>query len=137
MGIVAAFTVAKTASGWDDVGEWPFVTLSSFQERTHATRRLSLALQIGKAPIVSADQRAEWEYYCTNTSLWLDEAIQYQEERNTMELDTRLHVPVSPGDALNLSSGMATHIFDFGFGESELARTSPDRNFYLPLYQVM
>ncbi|KAL7560177.1 hypothetical protein ACA910_016606 [Epithemia clementina (nom. ined.)] len=139
IGAVGALVVANVAHGVDHFREWPFVTLSSFQQRSDATKRLSLALQTCVAPIVTRENRAEWEFFSNNSSLreeWFTDGIDYQVERGSMQLDTRTRIPVAPGEDLDLSSGVGSRIFHYGFEEGDEAHVSSDKDMYLPVYQI-
>ncbi|KAL7566017.1 hypothetical protein ACA910_011036 [Epithemia clementina (nom. ined.)] len=139
LGAAGALVVANVAHGVDHFRKWPFVTLSSFQQRSDATKRLSLALQTCVAPLVTRADRIEWEYFSNNSTLseeWFKQGIEYQEQRGTMKFDTRTHIPVAPGEDLDLSRGVGNRIFEFGFGEGDQARVSPDNDMFLPIYQI-
>ena len=56
MEAAGSLVVALVAHG-QDVGNWPFVTLSSFQQRAHTVKDLSGALYLGFNPVVSALHR--------------------------------------------------------------------------------
>lgn len=42
---------------------WPFVTLSSFQQRSSTARSLSKALFVSINPFILHSEREEWEKY--------------------------------------------------------------------------
>ena len=71
---ISSLGVASIAHGVDhDSQRWPYVTLSSFQQRAYTARKQSLALYIHVNPRVELDQREEWESY-TGThpdSVWM------------------------------------------------------------------
>ena len=52
---------------------WPFVSLSSFQERSATARKQSLALYVHVNPRVDLDQREEWESFTAINpdSIWM------------------------------------------------------------------
>lgn len=70
---ISALGVAMTAHGRDHAKEWPWVTLSSFQERASTALAQSGALYVHVNPRVRADQRDEWEIYSATSedSEWL------------------------------------------------------------------
>lgn len=63
MGAVSGLGVAIIAHGVDHFRDWPFVTLSSFQQRSGNVRALSKALFVSIAPRVRLDQFEEWDSY--------------------------------------------------------------------------
>ena len=51
---------------------WPFITVSSFQQRAATVRTLSNSLYIGLYPVVEEIHRDEWESYSAiNKNLWM------------------------------------------------------------------
>ena len=72
MEAIGALGVAYTAHGLDHDSEWPFVTLSAFQQRATSTRKLSNALFVTVAPYVSDAQQIQWENFVAgNDSAWM------------------------------------------------------------------
>ena len=72
IGAIASLALATVAHGVDHSRDWPFVTLSSFQQRATKARSLSNALFIAIAHSVTAENRIEWEDFVTETdSLWM------------------------------------------------------------------
>jgi hypothetical protein len=69
---ISALAVAVIAHGIDHSRDWPFVTLSSFQERSSTARKLADALFVSISPIVSGKNREEWEIFVTSEdSYWM------------------------------------------------------------------
>ena len=55
-----------------NVISWPFVTISSFQQRAATVRKLSSSLYIGFYPVVEGYQRTEWESYSAKEkNVWM------------------------------------------------------------------
>jgi hypothetical protein len=72
LGAISAVGVATIAHGVDHARFWPFVTLSSFQQRCATARSLSDALFVSINPFVNESQRIEWEeYVVSNDSYWM------------------------------------------------------------------
>jgi hypothetical protein len=63
VGSLGPLRVAYTAVARDTGVQWPFVTLSSFQQRASTAKRLSGGLQLGVFPIVEDEDRADWESF--------------------------------------------------------------------------
>jgi hypothetical protein len=63
LGAVSSVGVAAIAHGVDHTRTWPFVTLSSFQQRSATARSLSDALYVHINPIVEEEDRAAWEEF--------------------------------------------------------------------------
>lgn len=65
-GVVSSLGVAVIAHGIDHKRTWPFVTLSSFQQRASTARRQSKALYVTINPLVNTSQREEWEHFAVS-----------------------------------------------------------------------
>ena len=69
---ISSLAVAIIAHGVDHSRDWPFVTLSSFQQRSSTARKLADALFVTISPIVSHEKRKEWEdFVVTDDSSWM------------------------------------------------------------------
>jgi hypothetical protein len=72
VGAIASLALATVAHGVDHSRDWPFVTLSSFQQRATNARSFSDTLFIAVAHSVTAENRKEWEDFATeHDSLWM------------------------------------------------------------------
>jgi len=136
MGAAASFVVALVAEGETSRQHWPFITMSSFQERAATIRKLSGALYVGFAPVVTRENRAAWEEYSNGEAgNWYHQALEYQRQLGLDDLDDRRQVETDDPE-LNLTSGIANHIYDCDRKNNSKAITSPDADFYLPIWQV-
>jgi hypothetical protein len=69
MGAISGLGVAITAHSQNAQSEWPFVTLSNFQERAGNARTLSGTLYVSINPIVDTkDELDKWEEYILGES---------------------------------------------------------------------
>jgi hypothetical protein len=69
---ISSLAVAIIAHGVDHSRDWPFVTLSSFQQRSSTARTLSDALFVTISPMVSDEDRKEWEdFVVLEDSYWM------------------------------------------------------------------
>jgi hypothetical protein len=69
---ISSLAVAIIAHGIDHSRDWPFVTLSAFQQRSSTARKLADALFVTISPIVSDENRKEWEdFVVTEDSYWM------------------------------------------------------------------
>ena len=59
---------------------WPFVTLNDFQQRADDIRLLSNSLFVSIIPVVTEEQRSDWEEYSLKNDDWLKESRVYTEE---------------------------------------------------------
>jgi hypothetical protein len=87
MGAISSVSVAAIAHGVDHHREWPFVTLSFFQERSATARSLSGALSVSINPVVSDAQRSEWEKFVVEEEEdhgWITDGQKYQKD---LEID--------------------------------------------------
>jgi hypothetical protein len=70
-GSVSTVSNAATISAYDQSRfspsnrSWPFVTLTAFEKQTSVARLLSGALYISLDPLVTNDERDDWEVYVT------------------------------------------------------------------------
>lgn len=63
--------VTLSAHGSDFSSQWPFVTLSSFQQRASTALKQSGALSISLVPEVTSAQRLEWENFTVQEKAWM------------------------------------------------------------------
>lgn len=117
--------------------DWPFVTLSSFQERSTTALALSGALNINLSPVVEKKIRGEWENYTQGpNSAWYEQGRTYQKYLGYDHLDNRPEMETNDPN-LDLSTGVANHVFDYlGQTTSGKAEISPQADRYLPVWQV-
>ena len=72
LGAVSSLGVASIAHGVDHYRTWPFVTLSSFQQRSATARSQSGSLYVHMNPYVTDEDRKEWEaFVVSNDSSWM------------------------------------------------------------------
>ena len=91
LGAISAVGVAMIAHGVDHARSWPFVTLSSFQQRSSTARSLSGALFVSISPYVNQTHRSEWEkYVVSNDSYWIDEGFLFQKQLGLDEFEPNL-----------------------------------------------
>lgn len=137
MEAIGSLVVAMVDQGISSEKGWPFVALSSFERRAKAAKDLSGALYIGLNPLVQHDDREEWELYSTegDDSQWYQESVAALEELGIMDLDNRPQVTTDDPN-LNLTGGIANHIYDLQRVEGAKASISPVEDIYLPIWQV-
>jgi hypothetical protein len=71
VGTISSLDLAATVHGIDHHLKWPFVTLSSFPERSATAKMLSGALKVSIDPLVTDDDRAQFEVYAAaNEEMW-------------------------------------------------------------------
>ena len=76
---LGSLAVTATVQGVDQSRGFPYVSLSSFQERGYMTLANAGVLSLSINPLVSDEQRGEWEAYVIGEdSKWIQEAIDYQ-----------------------------------------------------------
>ena len=63
MGAISGLGIAYTAQSINYNNQWPFVTLSHFQERAVNARKLSQTLYVSLNPVVTREDRKAWEEY--------------------------------------------------------------------------
>ena len=80
LGAISSVGVAAIAHGVDANQSWPFLALSSFQERSATARSLSGAIFVSLNPVVSDPQRAEWEKFVVDEAEWIPAGLEYQKD---------------------------------------------------------
>jgi type II secretory pathway pseudopilin PulG len=80
MGAISSVGVAAIAHGVDHSERWPFLTLSSFQERSATARSLSGAIFISLNPVVTDPQRKDWEKFVVEEAGWIPAGFEYQKD---------------------------------------------------------
>jgi len=68
---LASIAVAVIANSLDLQQDWPFVTISNFQQRAATARSQSGALNLMLVPLVDTVERAQWQQFVQNQSSWL------------------------------------------------------------------
>ena len=71
IGPLGALRVMYTAQALDNNNTWPFVTLSSFQQRASIVKRLSSGLHVSIFPLVQEKDREQWEEYVPQHQQWM------------------------------------------------------------------
>ena len=72
----------NTSASSSSSSSWPFVTLNNFQQRAASAKSLSSAYFLELLPIVSEENREQWEQYSVANKGWLNEGREYQERFN-------------------------------------------------------
>ena len=137
MEAVGSLVVAMIAHGLDHHTGWPFVTLTSFQERAYTVKDISGVLYLGMNPIVSRQERLAWENYTNHhpDAEWYQEGRSYQKSLGADDLDNRPQVRTDDPE-LDLTTGVANYIYDFDRDHSGKGVISPEAEWYLPIWQV-
>jgi hypothetical protein len=71
IGPLGSLRVAYTAQARDTNSTWPFVTLTSFQQRASIVKRLTGSLHLAFLPLVEEEDRAAWEAYVPKSASWM------------------------------------------------------------------
>lgn len=80
---LASLAIAAIAHGVDHSRDWPFVTLSSYQQRAFTAKLNSGALQVSIIPTVPDAERTSWEEYIVSDEAevdWIERSILYQSQ---------------------------------------------------------
>jgi hypothetical protein len=70
-GTLGSLSVAYTAQARDTNATFPYVTLTSFQQRASTSRRLSGSFLTAYQPIIDDDDKTAWERYVTQEKDWM------------------------------------------------------------------
>ena len=137
MQAAGSLVVALIAHGQDHEISWPFVTLSSFQERATTVRDLSGILYLGYNPLVTHEKRLAWENYTMNhpDAQWYEEGREYQKTIGIDDLDNRPQVKTDDPNLI-LVDGVANYIYDFRRDDGGKGVISPEEDWYLPIWMV-
>jgi hypothetical protein len=109
--------VTFTAFAQEINSTWPFVTMNDFQERAASTRSLSGAYKVEILPIVTDQDRAEWEAYSVANKDWLDQGRAYQSKYH-IGASSR-HLQLQSGDAVT-----GNVVLNFTAGASSISNIS-------------
>ena len=71
IGPLGSLRVAYTAQARDTNSTWPFVTLTSFQQRASIVKRLTESLHVALLPVVEQKDRTAWEAYVPRRTSWM------------------------------------------------------------------
>lgn len=111
MGAIGALAVATIAHGVDHSRDWPFVTLSSFQERCANARAQSGALFVELCPLVRDEDFWGWLDYSTqDEDNWIASAISFQQSDVT---NSAIHDLV-PNAASEINPGYLHYVNENG-----------------------
>lgn len=78
---LSSLAVAFTSQAIANNNTWPFVTLNSFHERAASVRSISGALFLEILPVVSDEDRAEWEAYSVQRLGWVGGGRAYEAQQ--------------------------------------------------------
>jgi len=111
MGAISGLGVANSAHSVDHKSEWPFVTLSNFQQRAGNARHLSGALMVSISPLVQSHQLQEWDDFVNDpaNNYWVDEGHAFQKE---LGLDDFEYAPNVERSSLTNRTVDPMHYFD-------------------------
>ena len=132
MGSISGLGVANSAHSVDHKSDWPFVTLSNFQQRAGNARHLSGALQVSISPLVTQDNLAQWEDFVQDpvNNYWVDAGHDFQQK---LGLDDFEYPPNIERSMLHPNRTIeAVHYFDSA-GLPHVESTSLAE--YLPVWQ--
>jgi hypothetical protein len=77
--IIKSFSTAVTVSALQDTpAAFPFVTLPYFHVQAEEAREQSRAEVVVWAPLVKAEQKAQWEQYAIENQDWIREGLDYR-----------------------------------------------------------
>lgn len=85
---LASLAIAAIAHGVDHSRDWPFVSLSSYQQRAYTAKLNSGVLQVSIAPWVSQEDRDAWEEYIVSNEAevdWIERSLVYQDEVGSVQ----------------------------------------------------
>jgi hypothetical protein len=113
---IAALGVTFTLSALETNRTWPFVTMNKFQQRSASARTLSGSYSFGLVPIVTDENRLDWEAYSVANRGWLEEGLEYQAERGLGTSSNRMLALQDVEDVVSFTQGessIADKIFTF------------------------
>ncbi len=96
---IAAHGITIALSALETNRTWPFVTISKFQERYASARTLSGSYHFDFVPIVTDENRLDWEEYSVANRGWLEEGREYQADKGLGTSWNRL-LELREGDAV-------------------------------------
>ena len=77
---------------------WPFVTLPDFEARGSVARKTSKSLIVGFLPLVSDDDRPQWEEYAQGNQDWIDGAWDDSDSTFTNQIPQEIYAHLTVED---------------------------------------
>lgn len=105
--------------------QWPFVTLSDFEQRAFSTRKRSGSLFLEVLPIIQGDDLEAWNTYSVQNKGWLEGGRIYQQEQV---------IPYELNQYNGGTSPIVPYVFNFDNSESGIATESGEGPFF-PTWQ--
>ncbi|CAB9526582.1 Guanylate cyclase (Partial), partial [Seminavis robusta] len=112
LGVMASLGVSLTTSVNDNgQQEFPFITMSNFQQRAQPIRSQSGAVYMHFNPFIMEGQRVAWEQFLVGPegSKWLDEGLAYQDEIGLFAYEEDLHGGGDVSDDPHAGHGSTGH----------------------------
>jgi hypothetical protein len=132
---LASLAVAAIAHGVDHSRDWPFVSLSFYQQRAFTAKQNSGVLQVSIAPFVAPENRQEYEEYIVSNEAevdWIEKSIDYQAEVGA-EIFIKDYGESFRGD-VNISHSIKHR--DSKFGNIVPLDYSTNKQSYLPFWEM-
>lgn len=136
MGSISGLGVASSAHSVDHKSDWPFVTLSNFQQRAGNARQLSGALQVSISPLVTHEQIEKWEMFVQDptNNYWVNAGYDFQQQLGIDNFEYQPNIERSilrPNQTID-----PLHYFDrSGISHVQSITTNVDDDYYLPVWQ--
>lgn len=75
-----SFGVSLTSYGLETEDSWPMISIPDFAVRSWTTRQEMQAETLGILPIVTSDQRQDWESYVLENHEWIEQARSWEKD---------------------------------------------------------
>jgi hypothetical protein len=125
---VDSLRIAVTSHALNTNASWPFVTIPDFDLRAESARDLGDILSLSLHPLVSLDDREEWEQYSVDNIDWLRQA-KLRQSTAARELSDKL-------EPANFTRGFSKEIYRFDSND-EVVIVDQTTGPYLPTWQHM
>eukprot|EP00934_Nitzschia_sp_Nitz4_P001273 Nitzschia sp. Nitz4//scaffold289_size23394//2//2242//NITZ4_008474-RA/size23394-augustus-gene-0.42-mRNA-1//-1//CDS//3329545813//1273//frame0 len=128
---LASMSIAAIAHGVDHSRDWPFVSLSSYQQRSFSAKLNSGAIQINIIPYVPGENRTEWEEYIVSDEAevdWMERSIVYQSENDEASFITDY--------GRNFRDDPSHQITKFDQEQNAYVPMETEKDFYLPVWET-
>eukprot|EP00339_Tiarina_fusa_P017950 CAMPEP_0117077830 /NCGR_PEP_ID=MMETSP0472-20121206/54864_1 /TAXON_ID=693140 ORGANISM="Tiarina fusus, Strain LIS" /NCGR_SAMPLE_ID=MMETSP0472 /ASSEMBLY_ACC=CAM_ASM_000603 /LENGTH=388 /DNA_ID=CAMNT_0004804299 /DNA_START=245 /DNA_END=1407 /DNA_ORIENTATION=+ len=112
---------------------WPFVTLTSFEERHHRFVEQERVNEVALIPLVTHDDREEWERYSVEHQGWVQDGINFRYGHN--DSNSNSSNGGGGGDSIPTGGPIPSYLHN-GVGKVDDKVPAPQRDVYAAVWQL-
>lgn len=88
-GAIESFSFSLTSYAAFTNKTWPFVTLPDFEVKAASARALAGSVSLTFSPLVTAEEKKEWEVYSVQNREWVQQGLDFEERFGIERIDYR------------------------------------------------